>query len=145
MIPCEGKIDPNSLRRALTNEALRLLQAYPLTPITDVGRHLSSSGGIYALYHHERMVYVGKAVNVRSRLSRHQKKLTNTSLTNIGFRYVVWNSYDMLAVEEELIDRLRPFWNTLGFGSNEPGAGRNAQRTSRWDQRYQESPMDLHA
>lgn len=74
---------------------------------------------------------------VSNRLNSHRKsiKATNLSLDHFWVRYliveVVWVGF----CEKVLINRLVPLWNSTlgGFGSNQPGKGREEQAFSGWD------------
>ncbi|VAX39477.1 hypothetical protein MNBD_PLANCTO03-1313 [hydrothermal vent metagenome] len=111
------------------------------------------SSGIYALYHEEQLVYIGKASKgttkskrtLRSRLNEHCTKIDkrqNISCEMMQCRYLVFNSeWWVFAAEYALMAHYRPEWNESGFGSKTPGKGRpGTGRVSRWDDLFPRKP-----
>lgn len=90
--------------------------------------------GIYVLYKQATMVYVGKADNVRARLTDHFSKLTgrrNVVLSDITFTCLyVHKNWTALAPEASLISHYKALnagdcaWNGTGFGPHDPGRDR---------------------
>jgi Eco29kI restriction endonuclease len=123
------------------------LENSPSLPLTKhIGPHES---GIYALYLHGTLVYVGKASKgttkskrtLRARLDEHVGKLAgrkNIALADITCRYLIFPSeWWVFAAELALISHYKPEWNGMGFGSKVPGIGRpGTHRVSQWDKLF---------
>ncbi|MGL5363515.1 MAG: Eco29kI family restriction endonuclease [Bosea sp. (in: a-proteobacteria)] len=72
------------------------------------------------------------------RLRKHASTVRSTSTLNIddfSFRYLVLDDIWIPLGENILIETFKPLWNVAveGFGINDPGAGRSAQKRSPWD------------
>ncbi len=132
------------LDRGIKEQVIAQLEASPLLDLTDgVGPRES---GIYALYYNTRLVYVGKASTgltasgrtLRARLGEHRRKIAgrrNITLADMQCRYLTFVSdWWVFAAELALMTHYTPEWNSSGFGSKTPGAGRpGTHRVSRWD------------
>jgi hypothetical protein len=120
---------PRALREQLV-EALAKIDTGALT-----AENLSKvpiERGVYQLYHSGELVYIGKANSLRSRLTKHLRKLQGRAKINVSdmsFK-CLWMSpnWITLAPEAQLIELYRSQgkanWNGNGFGPNDPGAGR---------------------
>jgi hypothetical protein len=108
-----------------------------------------NDSGIYALYHHGKLVYVGKASkgttksqrSLRDRLGEHASKLSGRqgiSIADMTCRYLVFDSeWWVFAAEFALISHYAPEWNVSGFGSKTPGVGRpGTARVSKFDAKF---------
>ena len=135
------------LDRGIRLQTVEQLEKSPILPLAKgVGPDAS---GIYALYFHKELVYVGKASKgttksqrtLRSRLNEHVSKISrrqNIQLQDLQCRYLTFESeWWVFAAEFALITHYRPPWNESGFGSKTPGIGRpGTARVSRWDQQF---------
>jgi hypothetical protein len=132
------------LDKGIRVQAVEKLEASPL-PSLEKGIGPAASG-IYALYYHERLVYLGKASRaltksrrtLRSRLNEHVDKIDgreNIAVGDVKCRYLTFASdWWVFAAELALISHYQPEWNASGFGSKTPGVGRpGTHRVSRWD------------
>ncbi len=134
----EGRDDSHhfefDLDRGIRAQAIEKLEASPLLSLRkDVGPVAS---GIYALYYKDLLVYLGKASKgttksqrtLRQRLNEHVDKIkgrNNITLNEMRCRYLTFDSeWWVFAAELALITHYEPEWNTTGFGSKVPGAGR---------------------
>jgi hypothetical protein len=101
-------------------------------------------------------IYVGKAIPrggrkgglgndastgnaLAARLSQHATSIEQTqnlSVRDFRFRCLVVDDIWIPLGENALIERYQPVWNLVvdGFGNKDPGAGRQMQRRSPWDQ-----------
>ena len=135
------------LDRGIRSQVIERLEASPLLPL-DQGVGPSASG-IYALYHCDVLVYVGKASaevtksrrTLRARLAEHRNKIAkrrNITLAEVSCRYLTFDSdWWVLAAEFALIAHYDPEWNGSGFGGKTPGKGRpGTNRVSDWDQQF---------
>jgi hypothetical protein len=132
------------LDKGIRAQVVEKLEASPLLPLEKgVG---PAASGIYALYHHDRLVYLGKASRtltksrrtLRGRLNEHVDKIDgrrNIALDDVKCRYLTFASdWWVFAAELALISHYAPEWNASGFGSKTPGVGRpGTHRVSRWD------------
>jgi len=101
-------------------------------------------------------IYVGKAIPkggrkgglqegnlqdsraLHSRLKKHAASImscSNLGIDDFRYRYVALDDIWIPLGENILIERFRPLWNLAidGFGNNDPGRGRSAQKRSAWD------------
>jgi hypothetical protein len=136
-----------NLDRAIRDQLLTHLESVPLLPLTrGVG---PAESGIYALYHVDKLVYVGKVSKattksgrtLRLRLNEHVRKISGRrkiSLDDVFVRYVTFESeWWLFAAEYVLIAYFRPAWNLSGFGGKPPGVGRpGTDRVSSWDEQF---------
>jgi hypothetical protein len=95
---------------------------------------LPKGQGVYTLYHHGTLVYVGKADSLRKRLGEHRHKISgrlNIDGGDMGFKCLfVHRNWTTLAPEDSLIRYYRKAgegecaWNGNGFGPHDPGRER---------------------
>jgi hypothetical protein len=120
---------PRALREQLV-EALGQIGTGALN--TENLTEVPSKRGVYQLYHNGQLVYVGKADKLRSRLTKHLRKIqgrANIDISEMSFK-CLWMSpnWITLAPESQLIALYKAqgtaIWNGNGFGPNDPGAGR---------------------
>jgi Eco29kI restriction endonuclease len=135
------------LDEGIRAQVVKKLEAGPLLPLEKgVG---PAASGIYALYYHDKLVYLGKASRtltksrrtLRSRLNEHVDKIggrQNITLDEVKCRYLTFASdWWVFAAELALISHYEPEWNASGFGSKAPGVGRpGTHRVSRWDEMF---------
>lgn len=132
---------------AIKNQVVAKLESSPSYELTStVG---PSESGIYALYHRNKLVYIGKASKgttkskrtLRSRLAEHFNKISsrdNIRTKDIKCRFLTFDSeWWVFAAEFALMVHYEPDWNSSGFGSKTPGKGRpGTDRVSRWDEEF---------
>ena len=134
---------PRALRDQLV-EAFQQLDEATLNQPT-IGQ-VPTERGVYQLYHSNQLVYVGKADNLRSRLTDHFWKISgriNLNITDMTFK-CLWMSpnWITLAPERQLIELYglqgTSSWNGNGFGPNDPGKARDDRNDppSPFDQMY---------
>ncbi len=89
--------------------------------------------GVYQLFQNNLLVYVGKADNLRKRLTEHRFKISgrrNISPDEMGFKCLyVHKNWTALAPEDSLIKHYKKQpglceWNGNGFGPHDPGRNR---------------------
>jgi Eco29kI restriction endonuclease len=135
------------LDRGIRSQVVEKLEQSPALPLSKNAGPQES--GIYALYFHERLVYVGKASRgttksqrtLRARLNEHVSKIEtrqNIALEEMTFRYLTFDSeWWVFAAEFALIAHFSPEWNASGFGSKVPGKGRpGTDRVSKWNEQF---------
>lgn len=134
----------------IRRQVVEKLWSSPLLPLQRGTGPLAS--GIYALYFHDQLVYIGKASRettkskrtLRARLGEHVSKIAgrkNISLEDMSCRYLTFDSeWWVFAAEFALMAHFDPEWNASGFGSKVPGVGRpGTDRVSRWNERFPKS------
>ena len=135
------------LDRGIRQQVVDRLEASPQIELSrGVG---PPESGIYALYHKECLVYIGKASKgttsskrtLRARLAEHVGKIEkrrNIELAELTCRYLTFDSeWWVFAAEYALIAHFSPTWNASGFGSKTPGKGRPGTcLVSNWDQQF---------
>jgi hypothetical protein len=141
-----------SITRALSDQlavALADLTAAPLTRAAIDA--LDARPGVYQLYLHDDLVYVGKASgSLRQRLTRHYQRVSarrNIQPSDLKFICLyVDEDLDASAPEKLLIKRYKEDsaspWNSNGFGANDPGRERDTTglKANHFFVRY---PIDL--
>ncbi len=128
------EFDPN-----IHAELIAKFQESPtLSLVKGVGPQLK---GVYGLYWHEELVYVGKAISMflRGRLNEHRRKIEgrkNIEITDVQCRFLVISSDWLIwAAEDTLIKLLTPPWNTSGFGRHVQGVNRK-DGANWWDTEF---------
>lgn len=117
----------------------------PLT--TENLKRLHERSGVYQLYLHDELVYVGKAdKTLPGRLKKHLRKISgreNIELADVKFCCLyVDEDFTALAPEKLLISRYdqsgRAMWNHNGFGNNDPGRNRDKSvvKSNHFDKAY---------
>lgn len=135
----------------ISRQVIDKLESSPKLSLTKgVGPNES---GVYALYHKDVLVYVGKASKgttkskrtLRGRLSEHFAKIDgsqNITPADVKCRYLTFESeWWVIAAEFALISHYDPEWNASGFGSKVPGIGRpGTSRVSKWYAKFPKKP-----
>mgnify|MGYP000300299032 CR=1 FL=1 len=135
------------LDRGIREQVVEKLEQSPLLCFEKgIGPQLS---GIYALYHKNKLVYIGKASKgttkskrtLRARLNEHVAKISerqNITCDRMRCRFLTFASeWWVFAAEYALMVHYRPEWNESGFGSKVPGKGRpGTDRVSRWNEQF---------
>ena len=104
--------------------------------------------GVYALYYQGAIVYAGKALNTTlgRRLAEHYAKVAsrqNINVQDVTCRFLILEGdWFVRAAEDALIQSYKPAWQSSGFGSHVPGAGRPGIIVSRWDRQYPPMPAE---
>jgi hypothetical protein len=134
---------PRALREQLV-EAFSQLETGALNPANV--NQVPVQRGVYQLYFDEQLVYVGKADRLRTRLTKHMRKIqgrTNLEISQMSFKCLYMSAnWSTLAPESQLIALYKSqgtaFWNGNGFGPNDPGAGREDRNKppAYFDQQY---------
>jgi len=147
----EFEIDIPAVFKKQLPEILEQIPDAPLTLRTILALPEKAQGGYVLLMNGER-VYVGKtdaAAGFQSRLRRHWDNVQHrigldpNLVTFKAVRIMVFHNFD---VEDILIRRYaeidgKPLaWNLSGFGSNDPGHGRERQAPAPFDIQY---PIDI--
>ena len=126
------EIDIISALSAQLVEAFSRLEAGALSD--EHIQSLPKGQGVYQLFHTASLVYVGKADQLRSRLSEHSFKISgrrNINHSEMGFKCLfIHRNWTALAPEGSLIRHYREAgagecaWNGNGFGPHDPGRDR---------------------
>jgi hypothetical protein len=120
--------------QALAHQLVTAFTKVDLGPLSQSNVDTLDKGkqGVYQLFHMKKLVYVGKADNVRGRLNDHLQKLSGRrgiNIADMGFCCLyISRNWTALAPEETLIKHYRKLglaeWNGMGFGPNDPGRQR---------------------
>ena len=97
---------------------------------------IPNAQGVYQLFHHGKLVYVGKTdaqAGLKQRLSRHAwniKSRHNLNVDEMKFKAIQVLVFSAMDLETALIayykkKKLPPVWNGSGFGNNDPGRRRD--------------------
>lgn len=132
-----------SITRALGDQLLDSINQLDPAYLRDTEiEALRPEQGVYQLYHHGQLVYIGKADEpLPSRLGQHLRKIAgrrSIDLADMTFT-ALYVEEDLSAVAPEtlLINRHRARgelpWNFGGFGRNDPGRERDTTRLRRTD------------
>jgi hypothetical protein len=137
-----------SVTRALRDQLEIALSGLTKAALTQVNLdRLLERAGVYQLYLHDELVYVGKAdKTLPGRLKKHMRKISgreNIDLPDVQFCCLyVAEDFTALAPEKLLISRYdqtgRAMWNHNGFGNNDPGRRRDltAVKANHFDRAY---------
>ena len=130
----------------------------PLSP-AHVSAGVPEAQGVYQLFHHDKLVYIGKTdadSGLKRRLERHALTILsrhNLDVANMSFKAVRVLVFSAMDLETALINHYKEQgypspWNGSGFGSNDPGRNRDstALRQDGFDANYPINinlPLDL--
>jgi hypothetical protein len=123
-----------SITKALGDQLAEHLASLVRAPLTEENlAKLPPLKGVYQLYRHGKLVYIGKADALPQRLAKHLRKLSgreNTDIEEITFTALsVDEDFNAVAPEELLIQKHQGDgeapWNYNGFGINDPGKERD--------------------
>ncbi|MEW7848401.1 GIY-YIG nuclease family protein [Massilia aurea] len=120
----------------LNDAAIMRLQDFQLESRT--------SQGVYVLIYEGQPKYIGKANNVKERLSQHLTKLRgrkNIILDSLSYKALLLDkSMSTAANEDILIGLFRQeyagMWNGAGFGPKDPGRERDTTKPGKFDQEH---------
>lgn len=126
-----------------------LLESLPFTPLNDATlaalRQYQTDNdtvqGVYLITIDGVPRYVGKADDVADRLTQHLRKLSgrrNIDLAQIGYKALLLDKSMSTAANEGILIQMfkeshGDLWNGTGFGSKDPGAGRDNTRPGPFD------------
>ncbi|MEU8473490.1 Eco29kI family restriction endonuclease [Streptomyces hygroscopicus] len=142
-----------SITKALGDQLAYALKDLTPAPLTlENIRSLRPQPGVYQLYLHSDLVYVGKADrSLPQRIEKHFRKIsgrTNIDIRDMGFKCLyVDEDFGAVAPERLLINEHRKQgqvpWNYNGFGNNDPGKRRDMTEVDddHFDRHY---PIDLY-
>lgn len=131
------------LARAVLNQLVRTFDKMGIGPLKpDVLHEMVRAPGVYQLYHHGELVYVGKADNhLGKRLHDHYLTLRGRKNINVGdmtFRALALHpNWAPLTHESLLIKHYKKDqkckWNTTGIGNHDPGRKREDWEPNAFD------------
>lgn len=115
------------------------LTADALVELGEFQRENGSKQGVYVLHLDGVPVYIGKADNMRARLTKHMKKISgrqNITSGQISYKCLLLDKSMSTAANETILMRMfQPHgtWNKTGFGPNDPGKERDTTTPSSFD------------
>jgi len=132
----EFEIDIISALSSQLVDTLEQLEKGPLDLVSEP-EVVESRQGVYQLFQGTRLVYVGKADNLKKRLTEHRTKIAgrrNITTQEMSFRCLyIHKNWTTLAPETALIKHYQgeglSEWNGNGFGPHDPG--RNREQTDK--------------
>jgi hypothetical protein len=103
-----------------------------------------SSQGVYLIIYDGEPRYVGKANNVKDRLSQHLTKLRgrrNIDLEALSYKALLLDKSMSTAANEDLLigmfkEQYPNMWNGAGFGPKDPGQQRDTTKPGKFDQQH---------
>lgn len=145
---------PTALRDQIVAQ-LRRMKPATLSESNIAAMGASGDGqGVYQLFYKGELAYIGKTdleAGLRKRLLRHANKISsrkNIEKKDVKFLSLRVYVYSAMDLDSSLIayykkQKTPAFWNTSGFGSNDPGRQRDTSRVkdSHFDSLY---PIDLN-
>lgn len=121
---------------ALNDVALAKIQQFQI--------EARSMQGVYVLIYEGTPRYIGKANNVKDRLSQHLTKLRgrrNINISDIGYKVLLLDKSMSTAANESILinlfkEQYSGMWNGAGFGPKDPGKERDTTKPGKFDQQY---------
>lgn len=142
----------NTVSQQLVEELEQLsvtpLNQSSLLELADFQVDIKSSQGVYLLHLRGLPVYLGKAGDVRERLTQHLNKLTGRmdggqrlDLDGIGFKALLLDQSMSTAANEDVLIAFfqkshQGLWNNKGFGPKDPGKYRDTTKPSYFDRTF---------
>lgn len=125
----------------------------PNALLSDVVSQIPDAQGVYQLFYHGHLVYIGKTdaeAGLRKRLDRHAKKVQhrhNLQPSEVSFKAVRIYVFTAVDLETQLLHHYKSsgvedWWNDSGFGANDPGRRRDktVYKNTHFDRRF---PIDI--
>lgn len=121
---------------SLDDEAILRLQEFQVESRSTQGVYMLMYGGVPR--------YIGKANNVKDRLSQHLTKLRgrrNIDLNALAYKALVLDKSMSTAANEAILigmfkEQYSDMWNGAGFGPKDPGKERDTTKPGRFDQQH---------
>ncbi len=103
-----------------------------------------SAQGVYMLIYNDEPKYIGKANNVKDRLSQHLTKLRgrkNIDLKALAYKVLILDKSMSTAANEAILigmfkEQYNGMWNGAGFGPKDPGRERDTTKPGKFDQQH---------
>lgn len=103
-----------------------------------------STQGVYMLIYEDKPKYIGKANNVKDRLSQHLTKLCgrkNIDLEALAYKVLVLDKSMSTAANEAILigmfkEQYGNMWNGAGFGPKDPGKERDTTKPGKFDRQH---------
>ena len=134
---------------AQLKERLETLMASPLNDASIVGLYefqvgAQSTQGVYLIIYDGEPRYVGKANNVKDRLSQHLTKLRgrrHIDLDALSYKVLLLDKSMSTAANEDILislfkEKYPNMWNGAGFGPKDPGQQRDTTKPGKFDQQH---------
>lgn len=114
-----------------------------------------SAQGVYLIIYSGEPKYIGKANNVKDRLSQHLTKLQgrrNIDLSALTYKALLLDKSMSTAANEDILislfkEQYGGMWNGAGFGPKDPGKERDTTKPGKFDQLHpiiEDYPVQLH-
>jgi hypothetical protein len=138
--------------RTVSQQLKDTLETLPATPLNDAAIYslqefqigARSSQGVYMLIYDGKPRYVGKANNVKDRLSQHLTKLRgrrHINLEALSYKALLLDKSMSTAANEDILislfrEQYDGMWNGAGFGPKDPGQQRDTTKPGKFDQQH---------
>lgn len=138
--------------RTVSQQLKDTLEALPASPLNDeaIGRlhefqaEARSAQGVYLLIHDGEPRYIGKANNVKDRLSQHLTKLRgrrHIDINALAYKVLLLDKSMSTAANEDILiglfkEQYANMWNGAGFGPKDPGKERDTTRPGKFDRQH---------
>jgi len=114
-----------------------------------------STQGVYLLIYDGQPRYIGKANNIKDRLSQHLTKLKgrrNIDLAALTYKVLLLDKSMSTAANEDILislfkEQYSGMWNGAGFGPKDPGRERDTTKPGKFDQQHpiiDDYPVVIH-
>lgn len=132
------------LKESLEALSATILDDAALARIQSFQGEAGSSQGVYVLIYDGTPRYIGKANNVRERLSQHLTKLRgrrNINLDALAYKVLFLDKSMSTAANESILiglfkEKYTGMWNGAGFGPKDPGRERDTTKPGKFDQQH---------
>lgn len=138
--------------RTVSYQLKDTLEALPASPLDDLAigslqefqAEARSAQGVYLLIYDGTPRYIGKANNVKDRLSQHLTKLRGRRNINpnlLTYKVLLLDKSMSTAANESILiglfkEQNKDMWNGAGFGPKDPGQERDTTKPGRFDQQH---------
>lgn len=138
--------------RTVSYQLKETLEDLPASPLNDLAistlqefqTESRSAQGVYLLIYDGIPRYIGKANNVRDRLSQHLAKLRgrrNINAALLAYKVLLLDKSMSTAANESILiglfkEQNHDMWNGAGFGPKDPGQERDTTKPGKFDQRH---------
>lgn len=138
--------------RTVSQQLKDTLEALKPSPLDDMAivrlqefqLELRSAQGVYMLIYNDEPKYIGKANNVKDRLSQHLTKLRgrqNIDLKALAYKVLILDKSMSTAANEAILigmfkEQYNGMWNGAGFGPKDPGRERDTTKPGKFDQQH---------
>jgi hypothetical protein len=138
--------------RTVSEQLKNKLETLSPSPLNDAAiarlqefqTEVRSPQGVYLLIYDGQPRYIGKANNVKDRLTQHLTKLRgrrHIALDRLAYKVLILDQSMSTAANEDILIGLfktqySDMWNGVGFGPKDPGKERDTTKPGKFDQQH---------